>query len=303
MASFGRSLRIFLADGSPTGVRLAEIINWTGQAIACPRTRFGELKNWPEVSRPGVYVLIEGGLGTDHGRAYIGESEDVYSRLAVHLIEKDFWTEAVAFTSKDTNLTKAHVRYLESRLLEVAKSAARYEIENSNDSNASSLPRADQDAMEEFLVNVRTVLGALGHRILEPIVASQQTGAEVLPIGGAAAPLPAPLMFIFLGLSATGYPTDEGFVVLKDSQMATEHQPSLPKRVRALRETALIDGSVERVGDHYRVIGDMAFTSSSTAAAFVSGSNRSGPISWHTAAGVALKELEEATVTSPPIVA
>lgn len=295
MASFGRSLRIYLSDGSPSGVRLAEIVNWTGQAIACPRTRFSELADWPEVSRPGVYLLIEGGLGTDRGGVYVGESENVRDRLANHLVEKESWTEAVAFTSKDTNLTKAHVRYLEARLIDLAKLAGRYEVENTNAGFSASLPRADVDAMEEYLANLRMVLGSLGHRLLEPLTVPP-VGASAL--GGTSSPgaggiLGTQLRFEFLSLSAVGFATDEGFVVLKGSQVAKDAQPSTPKHVVALRQAALTEGALVEQGDHLVLPEDMAFTSSSTAAAFVAGSSRSGPLSWHTTAGATLKQLEE----------
>lgn len=290
---FGRSLRIYLADGSPTGIRLAEIVNWTGQAIACPRTRVSELAAWTEVTRPGIYLLIEGGLGTDRGRVYVGEAENVLDRIATHLIQKEFWTEAVAFTSKDANLTRGHVRYLETRLIELASAAARYDIENANTGYGKNLPRPDTDAMEEYLSNLRIVLGALGHRILEPLIQSPKPG-PVVSIAGASkgAVLGTPLRFEFIGLTARGYATDEGFTVLAGSETARDTQPSAPKHVIALREAALSDGSLAPHEDHLVTTLDVPFTSSSTAASFVAGSSRSGPQSWCTDAGVSLKELE-----------
>src|SRR5687767_11665869 len=108
----GQSIRIYLADGTVTGIRHAEIINWTGQAIAAPRVRVPELATWSEAKRPGVYFLF--GIAEDSGKplAYIGEGENVYDRLQNHLGSKDYWNEVLLFSSKDENLTKAHVRYL-----------------------------------------------------------------------------------------------------------------------------------------------------------------------------------------------
>src|SRR5882762_7257324 len=102
----GKSIRIYLADGSVSGIRHGEIVNWTGQAISCPRARFAELKEWAEVRRPGVYFLF--GVDEDLGRdvVYIGEAEIVIDRVSSHITGKDFWSELVAFTSKDDNLTK-----------------------------------------------------------------------------------------------------------------------------------------------------------------------------------------------------
>lgn len=299
MTSFGRSLRIYLADGTASGIRLAEIVNWTGQAVACPRTRFSDLGAWPEVARPGVYLLIEGGLGTDKGRVYIGESDNAHERLGSHLLEKEFWTEAVIFSSKDMNLTKAHVRYLEARLISLAKIAGRYDVDNGNAGQPSPLPRADQDAMEEFLNNARTVLGALGHRLLEPLAKPPTTATQNVAgaqLAASASVLSTPLQFEFLGLVARGFVTDEGFTVLRGSQVAKELQPSVPPHVRALRESAEASGSLREHDGYFEGATDMAFASSSTAASFVSGSSRSGPQSWHSATGVSLKDIERAAV-------
>ncbi|MFM9428252.1 hypothetical protein RCH10_004714 [Variovorax sp. GrIS 2.14] len=118
--ALGKSIRIYLADGTVSGVRHGEIVNWTGQAIACPRTRFQELREWPEAKRPGVYFVFGSDEETGQEAVYIGEAEVVLDRLYQHISGKEFWSELVAFTSKDDNLTKGHVRYLESRLVSLA---------------------------------------------------------------------------------------------------------------------------------------------------------------------------------------
>ena len=169
MSKYGRSIRIYLADGSPTGLRHVEIANWSGQALACPRSRFSELANWDESKRPGIYFLLEKSTNDYNNIAYIGESEDVFKRLADHDRKKEFWNEVIIFTSKDENLTKGHIKYLEARLVEISKNAERYQLENSNNPTKSNLPRADSAAMEEFIDNIRIVLGSLGHRILESL--------------------------------------------------------------------------------------------------------------------------------------
>ena len=110
--TIGKSIRIYLADGTVTGIRHAELVNWTGQAIACPRNRIGELSGWDESKRPGVYFLFGYDDVVGQPIAYIGEAENVLYRLQSHVMNKDFWNEVVFFTYKDKNLTKAHVKYL-----------------------------------------------------------------------------------------------------------------------------------------------------------------------------------------------
>lgn len=123
--SIGKTIRIFLATGSVTGVRHAEIVNWTGQALSCPRPQLKSLASWQEVSKPGIYFLFGDDPETGSTALYIGEAENIYDRLLHHLSNKDFWNEVVLFTSKDENLTKAHVKFLESNLVQIATQASR----------------------------------------------------------------------------------------------------------------------------------------------------------------------------------
>jgi hypothetical protein len=166
----GKTIKIYLPDESVSGIRHAEIANWSGQALACPRARFHELRQWTEVQRPGIYFLFGIDDRTGEEAVYIGEAEVVIDRLASHMSGKDFWTDVITFTSKDENLTKAHVRYLESRLIGTAKRAGRYRVANATSSQLPLLPRSDRDAMEEFLGSVQMLLGVLGHKVLEPLV-------------------------------------------------------------------------------------------------------------------------------------
>jgi hypothetical protein len=176
--AFGRKLTIYLSDGEPSGIRHVEIANWSGQAIASPRSRLNELKDWTEAQRPGVYFLLEKQTAEMGDRAYIGESENVVKRISQQDKNQDFWNEVIIFTSKDENLTKGHIKYLESRLTSISIAADRYKIENGNTPTESILPRADKDAMEEFIHNLRIVLGTLGHRVLDPVKVVKQQVPE-----------------------------------------------------------------------------------------------------------------------------
>src|SRR5689334_224541 len=140
MVALGRSIRIYLDKGEVSGIRHAELVNWTGQALLSPRSRIGELSAWEHVlQRPGVYFLL-GAEQLSSPEVYIGESESVLERLKQHVGE-DFWHEALFFTSKDENLTKSHVKYLESRLVDDARKAKRYSVRNGNQPTQSGLPR------------------------------------------------------------------------------------------------------------------------------------------------------------------
>lgn len=159
-------MKLFLVDGTPGGLTTAEITNWTGHILSGARSDLGDLLKRKEAQRPGVYLL----LGDDETaiggvRCYIGEAEDVASRLRQHNNEKtgkSFWERVVVITSKDENLTKGHIRYLESRLIELAVRAGRVEMVNGNQSARASPPEADRSDMEYFIEQVQVVLPVLG---------------------------------------------------------------------------------------------------------------------------------------------
>ncbi|MDI1484463.1 GIY-YIG nuclease family protein [Polyangium sp. y55x31] len=289
----GKSVRIFLADGVPTGIRHAEIVNWTGQAIACPRARFSELQHWAEVSRPGVYFLLSRPTGSSAGTTYIGEAENVLVRLKAHLREKEFWNELVVFSSKDENLTKSHVKFLEARLIQQANAARRFQVENVDGSSVPTLPRADLAAMEEYLEYLRLVLGTLGYPVLEPIE-DTSSGATKDPRA-----TPPPMSVVLLSMSGKSYNArgrlvDEGFLLLEGSEVAVTPGASMPGAVRELWETAKATGDLASNGTTTVLKKNMLFSSPSYAASFVTGQSRNGRKDWKAQDGRTLGEVEDA---------
>jgi len=140
--SVGKSIRVYLADGTPGGLLTAEIMNWTGHVVAAPRSRLPDLLNRPEISRTGIYLLLGHDPDILGGTlAYVGEGDDVGKRLYQHARSedqagKDFWDRAIVLTSKDANLTKAHARYLERRMLALAQRAQRIAVDQWNSAGA-----------------------------------------------------------------------------------------------------------------------------------------------------------------------
>jgi hypothetical protein len=303
----GKQIRIYLADGTSTGIRHAEITNWSGQALACPRLRFSELKDWDEIKRPGVYFLFGTNEESGDDAVYIGESEVVLDRLSTHLTGKDFWSELIAFTSKDDNLTKGHVKYLESRLIQLALSANRYHVTNTASPQLTALPRADRDAMEEYLISVRALLGVLGHRVLDPYTQpvhipapSDNTAAmPVQPVESkvldSRSGMFAPVVFNLHigGIGATAERTDEGLVVLAGSEAATTAQGSLSGGYRALREKLLASSTLEPANGKLRFTKDQLFSSPSQAAAVLVGYAINGRDAWRLKDGTTYGAYEQ----------
>ncbi|ACN18052.1 conserved hypothetical protein (plasmid) [Desulforapulum autotrophicum HRM2] len=288
--AFGRKVTIYLADGAPSGIRHVEIANWSGQAIACPRSRLNELKDWSEAQRPGVYFLLEKQTAETGDRAYIGESENVVKRLSQQDKNQDFWNEVIIFTSKDENLTKGHIKYLESRLTAISIEADRYKIENGNTPTESLLPRADKDSMEEYIHNLRIIMGTLGHRVLEPIKVVESLQNEV-----PSKPKLSRFIFNFSirDLNATGQQTDDGFVLFKGSDISGKTSKSMPGKTLSIREKWIADGTLVPNGENFKLTKDSILSSSSYAAVLVAGTSRSGPQSWIDENGRSLKAVEE----------
>lgn len=296
--AYGKTVRIYFEDGTPSGIRHAEVVGWTGQALFCPRTCIDQLKNWPEAQRPGVYFLFGEESSQADPIAYIGEAEVVLDRLTQHKA-KDFWREAIIFTNKDDNLTKSHVRYLEARLVGIAKEAQRYLLENGNVPQQPLLPRSDRDAMEEFIIHSRILLAALGHRVLDPVAAPAKA-MPVLPepIGKGPGEAPSPpttsdVWYLnYKHAKARGIRTDEGFVVLAGSEASIHEMSSLGQGWSALRQDLIKAGILKLEGDMYVFTKDRLFGSSSAAAAIVTGQRRNGPESWKNSNDQSLKQVE-----------
>lgn len=286
---FGKSIKIYLSDGSPSGLRHVEIANWSGQAIACPRRRLSELKNWNEAKCPGVYFLLEKHSTDGRNSVYIGESENVYKRLTDHDRKKDFWNEVIIFSSKDENLTKSHVKFLESRLTELTTTADIYSIENSNRPTKSTLPRADKDAMEEFIHNAKIILGTLGHKFLDPLNKEEKSNEDV----NFDSLVDDVLYFNVNGLTSTGVVSDDGFVLIRDSEISTKTTQSIPGKIKALREKLITDKILIERENKLILTKEIVLSSPSYAAALVAGTSRSGPQSWKNKKGDTLKSLEE----------
>jgi hypothetical protein len=295
----GKSIRIYLADGSVAGARHAEIVNWTGQALAFSRNNISELKNWPEARRQGVYFLFGFDDSSGQGVVYIGEAEVVAERVPQHIATKEFWSECVAFTSKDDNLTKSHVKYLESRLVMGALAAKRYVVDNSATPPESGLPRADRDAMDEFATNIRILLGVLGHRVLDPVVQSERVEPALVPLPpdnvrtGTKTPSARKFLLQSSGLTASAIRDTDAFVVLAGSVAAKESQSSLSSGYRATRQKMIHAGVLVDGGPTLKFSRDYAFPSPSQAAAVVVGYAVNGRQLWKAEDGRSLGEIEQ----------
>lgn len=287
-----RSINIFLLDGDPSGIRVAQISLSTIQAIAFRRNQLRRVREtFPEIERPGVYILIGADEShQDRNFAYIGESESVGARLSYHNSNetgrdaKSFWIDTVVLISKDENLTKSHARYVESSLIRNLGENIRWSIPNSKrpSEDAGKLPLQDRVDMDEFVDQAKTLVGALGwdlfretkgraHDALNPSTNRPQLVSD------------EPVIFSFIG---EGYAAkmviglSGELVIIEGSKARVRTTPTAPKSMVALRETLIEKGILRRDGEFLVFTSNCSFSSPSSAAAAVIGASANGRVLW-----------------------
>ncbi|MFO1263771.1 MAG: GIY-YIG nuclease family protein [Rhodoferax sp.] len=280
------SLRIFVADGDPDGLRIVDKSNWIGKALVFPRALLPQVKARPALAQTGVYLLLGPRPDGEGDMLYVGEGDPIRPRLESHYAQKDFWTRAIGFTTTTAGqLNKAHVQFLESRLIALARAAKRMPLDNANQPAEPSLSEADRADMEVFLGHMLGMLPVLGVHAFEQ--APKAPAAKAGPV----------LTCKGKGVQATGYEASQGFVVRAGSQAVLETVPSMAQHVRGmfdLRQELISNGVLAMQGALYQFTQDYSFSSPSTAAAVVLGRSANGRVEWKAADGRTLKELQEA---------
>jgi hypothetical protein len=284
----GKQIKLFLVDGTPGGLTTAEITNWTGHVLSARRSDLADLLRRDEAQRTGIYFLLgddEAAVGET--RCYIGEADVVADRLRHHQREKEFWDRVVVITSKDSNITKSHGRYLESRLISLATEADRVALENKDRPPVPALPEADASDMDYFLTQLQIVLPVLG---VNAIRVRRPSGVAALPVED------SPVFRLTntrSGVNAQAQQIDGEFTVLAGSRVvATWHGVGKAESTirayasyRAEHKRLLANGAIAVEGDHGVLTRDVVFGSPSTAGAVALGRSCNGRREWISADG------------------
>jgi hypothetical protein len=280
------SLRIFVADGDPDGLRIVDKSNWIGKALVFPRALLPQVKARPELAQTGVYLLLGPRPDGEGDMIYLGEGDPIRPRLESHYAQKDFWTRAIGFTTATAGqLNKAHVQFLESRLIALARAAKRMPLDNGNQPAEPSLSEADRADMEVFLGHMLGMLPVLGVHAFEQ--APKAPAAKAAPL----------LTCKGKGVQATGYEASQGFVVRAGSQATATTVPSMAQHVRGmydLRQELISNGVLVMQARLYQFTQDYTFSSPSTAASVLLGRSANGRVEWKGEDGRTLKELQAA---------
>ncbi|MFA6061714.1 MAG: GIY-YIG nuclease family protein [Gallionella sp.] len=283
-ANYPFSLRIFVADGDPDGLRIVERSNWIGKALMFPRTIFPSIKQRNEFAQTGVYLLLGPRDDGDGEQIYIGEGDPVKPRLESHYASKDFWNRAVFFTSTGSTLNKAHVQFLEARLITLASEAKRSPLDNKNQPAESHLSEADRADMDVFLEHLLGMLPVLGiYAFEQPKRTTKNSQPETLYLDSK-------------GMQARGYESSQGFIVLNGSQAMLKEQPSAATHARGaveLRADLKERGVIKEEGNELIFTQDFSFSSPSTAASVILGRAANGRTEWKDKQGKALKAIQE----------
>ena len=280
--AYGKSIELFLVNGTADSLIIAELSNWNGKAIKIPRIEVSSCDR-DDITQAGVYFLFcKEDDGSDS--VYIGEAENVKERLVQHLRdyqaekEKYYWNTAVVFIGRDLN--KALIRYLENRFVEITRNSKRYLVLTKNTYRNTVMKESQIAVMEEFVDNVKILINALGYKVLEPFAQMDSSNTSVND----------ELLYITSGsVNATGKVTAEGFVVfagatVNEKMSLKSLSPGMLKQRQKLFDSSKVENLITTE--------DILFSSSSAAADFILGYSVSGPRTWKTKDGKSLKEIE-----------
>ena len=297
-----RTIQIFLPDGDPRSVRIADITSRTVQAVQVPRGAIDRAAGRTELKQVGVYLLFGEAEEGDLPPVYVGESEDCLLRLRQHDKDatKDYWRQSVVVTSKTKSFDKAQGRWLEWYCTQRAAAAKRYRVQNqaaANEPHVSEPVRAD---LVDHFETLRTLVGTLGFPVFlapaepGPVVEAEPDGPDSKPSEtNYGAPDDTLRASHPKGGDARGRTTPEGFAVFQGSEVRSSPVPSLPESSRRIRERLIENGVLQDQGGALRFTQDYVFSSPSAAASVVLGRSANGLVEWSDAAGRTLKDRFE----------
>lgn len=289
----GKSINLFLMDGDANGRMKCTLANWTGVAYKIPRTELDKCKERDDLKQSGVYFLFGKNEETGDSVVYIGQAgarkngEGILNRLQEHKRnpEKDYWTEAIVFTTSNNSFGPTEISYLENRFCNLAIQAKRYVVKNGNDPTPGNITEEKESELEEFIDNAKIIMGTLGHKVFVPLATS--TPAPIVAEEDIADTSDELLYFDHSGVKATGKRTSDGFVVLKGSQICSKLTKSCPDPTLRNREKY-----ASKVDENFVLIEDILFTSPSSAASYIGGASLSGNACWCNAQGTTLKNID-----------
>jgi hypothetical protein len=283
MSAQGRTIRLFLVDGSSLGIVTAEIMNWTGKMLCFPRGLLPEVLKRSELPKTGVYFLV----GPDQdligkSMVYVGKSDDVGRRLRQHdqSPDKEFFDQVAIFVSKDENLTISHVGYLENRIIDLIRTIGGATLDNGNSGSTTNLPEAEESDMEYVLMQIRVLLPVLGFNFLQE--QPKRTAVQILRDSDVS-PVTFEISMFQNTIHAEAYESEGQFVVTEGSTIRhpDKRAPVVSKSYLPTIDRLRQENKLEEVNDSIlKFTQDVPFGSPSAASHIVCGNHNNGRDTW-----------------------
>lgn len=279
MRSKPQTIQIFLPDGSPRSIKIAEITNRTISAVFIPRNKLNQANKRDEIQSVGTYFLF--GKNEEHSlqQVYIGESEDCLKRLRDHNRNKDFWTHAVVMVSKTSALTKTHVKYLEHLAVKKAQESSRFYTENDKVPAAPFVTESMEADLLDSFETIQVLLETLGYPLFDTVEEEPTSQKESFKLEGR-------------GIKAQGDLVDDGFIVYNGSEAKLDTVPSCHDYLINLRNQLIKDKILINNGKHLFFNKNYVFSSPSTAGGVVLGRSTNGWTKWKSKDGKTLDEIK-----------
>lgn len=290
MIKRGKSINMFLINGDINGCVKCTLKNWTGIAYRIPRIKLSDMKERLDLKQSGIYFLFGISDDFDKNIAYIGQAnirqnnKGILNRLEEHKRnpEKDYWNEAIVFTTSNNSLGSTELNYLENKLCDLAIKANRYIIKNGNLPHLGNTSEEIESDMDEFIDYIKSVMVVLGHKLLMPLTTEES-----------ASPIASKELILYLKIKRQGILTEavckqtsDGYVLLKGSQINQIESKDIPEKIKLERKISKIDLETKKL------LEDKLFNSPTYAAVFVLGRRANGRKVWKTLDGKSLEEIE-----------
>lgn len=292
--SNGKNFNLFLMDGDVTGRIKCTLSNWTGLAYKIPRSHLDKCKERQDLKQSGVYFLF-GRNDNNEEVVYVGQAgirkngEGVLFRVAEHLKDKEYFSDAVILTTQNNSFGPTEISYLENKFTNLAREIERFKVRNENEPNAGNVTEEKESELEDFVVYSKMVLGVLGYKIFVPLIKTEKDNNIVENTAETLLYLHSKSKKSNRTIKATCKRTNEGFVVLKGSMIEEIDYFSIPttlkeKRANCKKRKDIVDGKLYK---------NMLFDSPPYASMFVLGRSSNGRTDWKTKDGMTLSALEE----------
>jgi len=274
-----KTIKIYLPEGSATGIKEAELTNRLVLAISAPRIKLPGLVKREAASYTGIYFLFGENEENSDSVVYIGQGENCLDRIKAHNRNKDFWNRCIIIVTKTNGFTRTDISYLEYYAILKTNELKRYVTDNQATPKKPSIKESDEADLLDSFETIKVLLSTLGYPIFEETRRIKTISQNIYYCKSKDA-------------DATGEYKDDGFVVLKGSKANIQETKTARPWVVSMRENLKSTGKLVISNNVLVFTSDHVFSSPSSAAATVLGRSANGWTSWKNKEDKTLDEVE-----------